>query len=139
LNHPEPPETRELYAIADLAREFDISTRAIRFYESRGLISPERVGNTRVFRRRDRARLILILRGKRLGFSLKDIGEYLSLYDDRGHSAQIRRLFELIDRRMALLTQQMRDIETTISELSEVRRLAEARMNDDSGDHVAAE
>ncbi len=60
------PETQDLYAIADLAREFGISTRAIRFYESKGLLRPERVGATRIFRRRDRARLILILRGKRL-------------------------------------------------------------------------
>ena len=72
-------ETRDLFAIADLAREFGISTRAIRFYESKGLLTPERVGSTRVFRRRDRARLILILRGKRLGFSLRDISDYLSL------------------------------------------------------------
>ena len=74
-------ENRDLFAIADLAREFGISTRAIRFYETKGLLTPERVGSTRVFRRRDRARLILILRGKRLGFSLRDISDYLSLYD----------------------------------------------------------
>ena len=68
-------ENRDLFAIADLAREFGISTRAIRFYEAKGLLTPERVGSTRVFRRRDRARLILILRGKRLGFSLRDISD----------------------------------------------------------------
>ena len=62
MNRSEP-ENRDLFAIADLADEFGISTRAIRFYESKGLIHPERVGGTRVFRRRDRARLILILRG----------------------------------------------------------------------------
>jgi len=129
LNHPEPPENRELYAIADLAKEFGISTRAIRFYESKGLLSPERVGGTRVFRRRDRARLILILRGKSLGFSLRNIGEYLSLYDtDRAHAVQARHLIELVDERMAKLEQQMRDLETTISELAELRTLAEERI-----------
>ena len=67
MNRPES-DNRDLFAIADLAREFGISTRTIRFYEAKGLLNPERVGSTRVFRRRDRARLILILRGKRLGF-----------------------------------------------------------------------
>ncbi len=118
-------EGRDLYAIADLAKEFGISTRAIRFYESKGLLTPERVGGTRVFRRRDRARLILILRGKRLGFSLKDINEYLSLYyADRTHSAQTRKLIELVDQRMDLLTRQMDDIRTTLEELTEIRKLA---------------
>ena len=124
MNKPEP-ENRDLFAIADLAREFGISTRAIRFYESKGLLSPERVGSTRVFRRRDRARLILILRGKRLGFSLRDVSEYLSLYDaDRTHRVQVSRLIELVDKRVALLDQQMSDLRTTISELGELRKLA---------------
>ena len=92
-------ENRDLFAIADLAREFGISTRAIRFYETKGLFAPERVGSTRVFRRRDRARLILILRGKRLGFSLRDISEYLSLYEaDR--TQQVNLLVDMVDQRM---------------------------------------
>lgn len=142
MTHPEPPEGRELYAIADLAREFDISTRAIRFYESKGLLSPERVGSTRVFRRRDRARLILILRGKRLGFSLRDIGEYLSLYDaDRAHTVQAQRLRELVDQRLDKLNQQLKDLETTMSELTELRRLAEDRIvqaNTEGSEDIAA-
>jgi DNA-binding transcriptional MerR regulator len=118
-------ENRDLFAIAELAKEFGISTRAIRFYESKGLLSPERVGGTRVFRRRDRARLILILRGKRLGFSLKDIHEYLSLYEaDRTHTAQISRLVQMIDDRQDLLDQQLADLKTTTAELSEIRKLA---------------
>jgi len=123
------PEQRELYAIADLAREFDISTRAIRFYEAKGLLSPERVGGTRVFRRRDRARLILILRGKRLGFSLKEIQEYLSLYDaDPTQKTQIAKLVEMVDERMVLLNRQMSDLQTTIAELSEIQKLAREQM-----------
>lgn len=128
MNRPEP-ETRELYAIADLAREFGISTRAIRFYEAKGLIKPDRVGGTRIFRRRDRARLILILRGKRLGFSLRDISEYLSLYDaDRTQKAQVALLVDKVDQRLDLLERQLTDLKTTIGELREIRKLADERL-----------
>lgn len=122
-------DNRDLYAIAELAKEFDISTRAIRFYESKGLLTPERVGGTRVFRRRDRGRLILILRGKRLGFSLKEIQEYLSLYDaDSTQTAQVEKLVQLVDERMAQLSQQMEDLKTTMAELTEIRKLAQERL-----------
>ena len=121
-------DSPDLYSIADLAREFGISTRAIRFYESKGLISPERLGATRVFRRRDRARLILILRGKRLGFTLRDISEYLALYDaDRGQ--QVSLLAEKVDQRLELLEQQLSDLQTTIAELQEIRKLARDRVS----------
>lgn len=121
-------DNRDLFAIADLAREFGISTRAIRFYESKGLLSPERVGSTRVFRRRDRARLILILRGKRLGFSLRDISEYLSLYDAHSHTKQVSLLVEMVDRRLRLLEQQLADLNTTVTELRQIRSLASERL-----------
>ncbi len=128
MNRPES-ENRDLFAIADLAREFGISTRAIRFYESKGLLTPERVGSTRIFRRRDRARLILILRGKRLGFSLRDISDYLSLYDaDRTHRAQVTLLVEMVDQRMAMLEAQLGDLQTTIAELREIKKLAAERL-----------
>jgi len=132
VNRPEP-EMRDLHSIADLAREFGISTRAIRFYETKGLLAPERVGATRVFRKRDRARLILILRGKRLGFSLRDISEYLSLYDaDRTQSAQVVKLLDLVDSRIDLLNRQMADLETTLAELAEIRKLARERLKADA-------
>lgn len=128
MNRPES-ENRDLFAIADLAREFGISTRAIRFYESKGLLSPERVGSTRIFRRRDRARLILILRGKRLGFSLRDISDYLSLYEaDRTQTAQVKLLVEKVGQRMGQLELQLADLQTTIAELREIRKLAEERL-----------
>lgn len=127
MNRPES-DNRDLFAIADLAAEFGISTRAIRFYETKGLLQPERVGATRVFRRRDRARLILILRGKRLGFSLRDISEYLSLYDAHSQSAQVALLIKKVDGRLALLEQQKADLETTIEELREIRKLADERL-----------
>ena len=124
MNRPER-ENRDLFAIADLAREFGISTRAIRFYEAKGLLNPERVGGTRVFRRRDRARLILILRGKRLGFSLRDISDYLNLYDaDRTQSAQVNLLIAKVDERLEMLELQLVDLKTTIGELKEIRKLA---------------
>lgn len=124
MNRPES-DIRDLYAIADLAEEFGISTRAIRFYESKGLLMPERVGTTRVFRRRDRARLILILRGKRLGFSLRDISDYLSLYDAQSQLRQTQMLVTKVDERLSLLEAQKADLETTIAELKEIKKLAE--------------
>lgn len=127
MNRPEP-ENRDLFAIADLSQEFGISTRAIRFYESKGLLNPERVGGTRVFRRRDRARLILILRGKRLGFSLRDISDYLSLYDAQSQTAQTKLLVAKVDERLDLLERQKADLETTIGELRAIRKLADEQI-----------
>jgi DNA-binding transcriptional MerR regulator len=127
MNRAEP-ENRDLFAIADLAREFGISTRAIRFYEAKGLLAPERVGAARIFRRRDRARLILILRGKRLGFSLRDISDYLSLYDaDRNE--QLHLLAGKVEQRLASLEQQRADLELTIAELRDIKQLAEERLH----------
>ena len=126
MNRP-VPENRDLFAIADLAQEFGISTRAIRFYEAKGLLAPERVGATRIFRRRDRARLILILRGKRLGFSLRDISDYLSLYD-ANRSQQVHLLTAKVDERLASLEAQLQDLQTTISELKEIKKLADERL-----------
>ncbi|OEO31178.1 MerR family transcriptional regulator [Devosia insulae DS-56] len=127
MNRPES-ENRDLFAIADLSHEFGISTRAIRFYEAKGLLNPERVGGTRVFRRRDRARLILILRGKRLGFSLRDISDYLSLYDAQSQTAQTKLLVAKVDERLSLLERQKADLETTIGELREIKKLAGERV-----------
>lgn len=124
-------EPRDLFAIADLAGEFGISTRAIRFYESKGLLTPERVGGARIFRRRDRARLMLILRGKRLGFSLRDISDYLSLYDAHSQTAQVALLVDKVDERLALLEGQLADLQTTIAELREIRQLAGERLAQD--------
>ncbi|HTJ56329.1 MAG TPA: MerR family transcriptional regulator [Devosiaceae bacterium] len=134
MNHS-AAEPRDLFAIADLASEFGISTRAIRFYESKGLLAPERVGGTRIFRRRDRARLILILRGKRLGFSLRDISDYLSLYDAHSHTAQVALLAGKAEERLVLLEAQKRDLETMISELREIQLLARQRLAQERTSH----
>ncbi len=127
-----PSENRDLFAIADLAKEFGISTRAIRFYETKGLLAPERVGATRIFRRRDRARLILILRGKRLGFSLRDISDYLSLYD-ANRSQQVHLLAGKVEERLASLEAQLQDLQTTITELREIKKLADERLEAKAG------
>ena len=127
----------ELYSIADLAEEFGISTRTIRFYDSKGLLEPKRVGTTRVFRRRDRARLALILRGKRLGFTLREISEYLDMYDlDLSQAAQVALLDERVGERIAMLERQMHDLETTLGELRNIKRQTEAVL---ARNHDAAE
>lgn len=111
-----------LYSIGDLADEFAISPRAIRFYEDQGLLSPSRIGSNRVYAARDRIRLRLILRGKRLGFSLSDIREMLDLYDiDPTEVQQLRRAVEKSGQRIADLEQQAEDIQITLEELREVR------------------
>ncbi len=130
-NSPAPRGSDEqLYSITELARELSISTRTIRFYETKGLLSPERVGGTRVFQKRDRVRLLLILRGKRLGFTLKDISEYLALYDaDRTQVSQVRLLQKKIDERVEKLEAQLEDIQTTIEELMEMRARAQEKLD----------
>lgn len=113
----------EIYSITELADELGITPRAIRFYETKGLIKPRRAGNTRVYTHRDRARMQLILRGKRLGFTLADIREYLDLYDvDTSQVKQLRLLLAKIERRVSELEQQREDLETTLLELDEMRQ-----------------
>jgi len=116
------------WSITELAEEFGVTLRTIRFYEDRGLIAPERRGQQRVFGPRDRVRLALILRGKRLGFSLDEIQTIVDMYDaEPGESGQLRYLLSQIEVRRAELELRRRDIEETLAELDEV----EARCRDD--------
>jgi DNA-binding transcriptional MerR regulator len=109
------------FGIADLAREFDVTTRTIRFYEAEGLIAPTRRGQHRIFTPRDRVRLRLILRGKRLGFSLGEIREIIDLYDRApGEAGQLRFFLGKIRERRADLERQRTDIAETLAELAEV-------------------
>lgn len=111
----------ETFSIAELAREFDITTRAIRFYEDEGLLTPRRRGQTRIYAPRDRTRLKLILRGKRLGFSLREIKEYLDLYDiDPSQTEQIRMLLKKVQTRLEMLEDQRLALEETILELKDI-------------------
>ncbi len=114
----EPEQDR--FTITELAEEFGVTARAIRFYEDKKLIHPERRGMNRIYGRRDRARLKLILRGKRLGFSLSDIKEMLDLYDrDDGQVEQLRVTLKKGLGRLEALRQQRRDIEEAITELEQ--------------------
>ncbi len=118
------------YSISDLAAEFDVTTRTIRFYEDQGLIAPLRQGTRRLFRPRDRTRLKLILRGKRLGFSLAEILEIVDMYDAApGESGQLRLLMSKISDRRAYLRQQLQDIEATLSDLNAVEARCVKRMS----------
>lgn len=121
----------ELFSVNQLAEEVGVTPRAIRFYELKGLLSPKRAGTARVFNRRDRARLLLVLRGKRLGFTLAEIREYLDLYDaDRSQRSQVARLLARTRERIVELEQQRRDLVRTLSELREVERQASMTLDD---------
>ncbi len=121
VSQPEREETQSLYSIGDLAAEFAVSARAIRFYEDQGLLAPRRIGGNRVYTRRDRARLVLIMRGKRLGFSLADIKEMLDLYHvDSAHLHQLRVTLGKGRARIAELEQQLAEITLTLHELRDL-------------------
>jgi len=129
----------DMLTITELAREAGITARAIRFYESKGLLTPRRAGTTRIYTHRERGRLQLILRGKCLGFSLTDIGEYLDLYDaDPTQHDQIVLLLDKVNNRIGELESQKADIDDTLKELSSVRAQALAAMDDESAQAAQA-
>jgi DNA-binding transcriptional MerR regulator len=112
-----------LYSITELSRELGVTPRAIRFYESKGLLEPQRVGTTRCYTHRDLARMLIILRGKRLGFSLSGIKQYLDLYDlDPAHVTQLVHLLRGARQRIAALERQRHDLETMLAELRDVEQ-----------------
>lgn len=107
------------HTITDLAKEFGVTTRTIRHYEDEGLLSPRRDGLNRLFSNRDRVRLKLALRGKRLGFSLAEIRELFDLYDmARDEQRQLQEFLAKLERRRALLAQQREDIEVMLDEMT---------------------
>jgi DNA-binding transcriptional MerR regulator len=110
------------YTIAELAREFALTPRAIRYYEDQGLIAPARAGVQRVYTKRDRTRLKLTLRGRRLGLSLAEIRELIDMYDTAPESTQLARLLEVLERQRAKLEQQREDIEAVLAELDGFER-----------------
>ena len=120
---------RATYSISDLAREFALTTRTIRFYEDCGLLAPKRDKRTRVYGERERVRLKLILRGKRLGLALSEIGELLDLYEvRRNERAQLTAFLTLLADRRTRLLQQREDIEIVLAEIDGIERECRRRL-----------
>jgi DNA-binding transcriptional MerR regulator len=109
-----------LYTITELAQEFDVTPRAIRFYEDMGLIAPARAGRNRVYSQRDRTRLKLTLRGKRLGLSLQDIKQLVDMYESPSDTApQLQAFVQLLSSHRRQLEQQREDIDVTLAEIAQ--------------------
>ncbi|MEM7208355.1 MAG: MerR family DNA-binding transcriptional regulator [Pseudomonadota bacterium] len=110
------------FSISELAKQFSVTTRAIRFYEDKGLLNPTRNGRNRVYSKRDRTRLKLVLRGKRLGFTLDETREIIDLYDGQrsGEKRQLELMCEKITTSRKLLTQQLRDIQQSLTEMDRI-------------------
>ena len=132
-------EPAETYSIADLAREFDVTHRAIRFYEDEGLLSPGRDGTRRVYSKRDRVRLKLILRGKRLGFSLAEVREMLELYDSApDERPQLAKFVAALTARREQLERQREEIDEVLGEIRSFERQSRKLLNASRGRKRAA-
>jgi DNA-binding transcriptional MerR regulator len=128
------PSREVTYSISELAHEFALTTRAIRFYEDEGMLAPERRGRARIYRERERVRLKLILRGKRLGFSLSEIRELLDLYEvGRNERAQLAMFVAMLGERRARLLQQKEDIDAVLAEIDGIDRECRRRLRDERG------
>lgn len=112
------PSKEITYSISELAHEFDVTPRTIRYYEDEGLLTPLREGQTRIYSHRDKIRLKLTLRGKRLGFSLAEIRELFDMYDtDKSSKTQLHSMIQLIEAKRGALRQQLEDIQMVMAEL----------------------
>lgn len=115
--------THKTYSISDLSKEFDVTTRAIRLYEESGLLAPEREGSRRVYKERDRVRLRLILRGKRIGFTLSEVKDMFDLYDSKpidGEKKQILYLLDIMEQRLETLKLQRKELELAVVDIESV-------------------
>lgn len=122
---------KETYTISELAKEFEISTRTIRYYEELGLLSPQRTsGNQRIFTKKDRARLKLILRGKKLGFSLNEIKEMIEMYDVAGETEQIKLTLKYGERKLKEIEEKIRDLEMLREDLLAIREILLKRLQE---------
>jgi DNA-binding transcriptional MerR regulator len=118
----------DVMTIREMCETYDVTPRTLRFYEAKELLTPIRIGTRRLFTRRDRARLVLILRGKRFGFSLEDIRQTLDLYDrDGGNSAQRKKAYQLAVARLAAMEAQRTELDLAIGELKAELNDAEAK------------
>lgn len=119
------------YSIGELAKCFDITPRSIRFYEEQGLLSPQRNGQTRIYEKKDKVRLKLVLRGKRLGFSLAETKTLFNLYDSHQNSeAQLEAMLKMTEQKRAIMTQQLEDIQMLMNELNEVEARCKDELNE---------
>jgi DNA-binding transcriptional MerR regulator len=131
---PPAPAGTPVYTISELAREFALTTRAIRFYEDQGLLSPERRGRVRVYGERERVRIKLILRGKRIGLSLSEIRELFDIYALTGdEAAQLSKFLPMLAERRAMLLQQREDIDAVLSEIAGLERDCRRRLSVSTG------
>ncbi len=120
---------RAEFSISELAREFDVTPRAIRFYEDQGLLAPKRDGQRRIYTPRDRTRLKLTLRGKRLGLSLSEIRELIDMYEPgRDQRPQLERFLAVLEEHQASLLQQRSDIEAQLSEIQAFEKKVRKRL-----------
>ena len=130
------------YSIRDLAQEFDVTTRTIRFYEDEGLLAPRRRGLARIYGERERTRIKLILRGKRLGLTLSEIRELFDIYATAGNErAQLTKFLQMLADRRAMLHQQREDIDAVLAEIAFIERDCRRRLRlgspggSEDGDH----
>ena len=131
--------SEQTYTITELAREFDITPRAIRFYEDQGLLSPARSGRNRVYSKADRTRLRLTLRGKRLGLSLAEIREIIGMYGGvRNSLPQLQSFLKVLTQRRAVLQQQREDIEAVLDEIDMLERQCRGLLGNDAIGAAAA-
>ena len=113
-------QTGPTFAISDLAREFEITPRTIRFWEDQGILAPQREGSKRIFTRRDRARLKMALRGKRLGLSLAEITDLIGMYNStEDETPQLLKCLQVVEKRRAALEQQREDIEAMLDDITQ--------------------
>lgn len=134
LDTMHPEDSNELLGIQEAARQLGVTMRTLRFYEDKDLIAPQRVGTTRIYSRREIGRMQLILRGKRLGFSIREIKEFLDLYDaDPEHYVQISQLIVKVSARIKDLRRQREAIEQTLDELCSIEAQAEAWLREHPG------
>jgi DNA-binding transcriptional MerR regulator len=138
LASADPDMADELLGIQEAARQLGVTMRTLRFYEDKDLIAPQRVGTTRIYSRREIGRMQLILRGKRLGFSIREIKEFLDLYDaDPEHYVQISQLIVKVSARIKDLRRQREAIEQTLDELCSIEAQAKAWLRDHHGTPAA--
>ena len=117
--------SEKLISVSELATELNVSQRTLRFYEDKKLLLPQRLGNIRAYTHRDKVRMILILRGKRMGFSLREIKEFLDLYDaDHSNARQMQHLLKKVRGRIALLEDQLHAVQTSLEELRGMEKVS---------------